>query len=90
MRIKIWLAVASVAVLLGLVVITAADPDDCQNALDQLKSAKGDLAYPLKTYVDCVSGSDGTDDCSSEFSNLKSAQDDFESAVSDYGSDCGD
>jgi uncharacterized protein YjfI (DUF2170 family) len=84
-----FLSSVALALFLGSVAITTADTEECQDAVGQLRSAKSDLADPLKEYVACVRDSDGADDCSIEFSNLKSAQDDFESAVSDYASDCG-
>jgi hypothetical protein len=67
---------------------TKADPEECREAISQYNSAKSDIADALKRYASCVSDSDGHDDCSSEFSTLRSAQDDFESAVSDYESNC--
>jgi hypothetical protein len=39
-------------------------------------------------YIKVFSLPDGKDDCSSEFGSLQSAQSDFESAVSDYESEC--
>lgn len=65
-----------------------ADPDSCRDAIDQYKSAKSDLRDALRIYAQCLSDSDGHDDCSSEFSSLQSAQDDFETAVSEYESEC--
>lgn len=47
-----------------------------------------DIADAIKSYADCVAGSDGHDDCSSEFETLKSAQDDLELAVSEYEGNC--
>jgi outer membrane murein-binding lipoprotein Lpp len=54
----------------------------------QTKLVKSDVASALSAYAGCIQGSDGHDDCSSEFSTLHSAQDDFESAVSEYESEC--
>jgi hypothetical protein len=65
-----------------------ADPEGCRAAIDQFKSARSDVSTDLRTYASCVSGSNGHDDCSSEFSALQSAHDDFESAVSEYESEC--
>ena len=65
-----------------------ADPDSCADAASQYKTAKSDVEDALKAYNDCIDSADGHDDCSSEFETLKSAQDDFESAVSDYESEC--
>jgi hypothetical protein len=67
---------------------TNADPESCRHAADQVSSAKSDVASALSAYAGCIQGSDGHDDCSSEFSTLHSAQDDFESAVSEYESEC--
>jgi hypothetical protein len=63
---------------------TIADPEDCQDAIDQYKSAKGDVESALSAYASCIDGTDGHDDCSSEASALQSAQDDFETAVAAY------
>jgi hypothetical protein len=88
MRLRGSFAVVVAFFLFGSVAATSADPQECQDALDRLRSAKSDVADALKAYVACLNGNDGHDDCSSEFSTLQSAQDDFESAVSEYGSDC--
>jgi hypothetical protein len=66
----------------------SADTESCQEALHQYHSAKSDVSDALHTYTSCIQASDGHDDCSSEFSTLHSAQDDFESAVSQYESEC--
>ena len=65
-----------------------ADTSDCQDAIDQYNSAASDVSSTLRLYSRCLSSSDGHDDCSSEFARLKSDQDDFESAVSNYESEC--
>jgi len=62
--------------------------DECAEALDKYNSVLPDIAHALRGYATCVSDSEGHDDCAADFSTLKSAQDDFESAVSDYQSDC--
>jgi hypothetical protein len=77
-----------IALLLISDVETNADPEDCKAAIEQYNSAKSDLADALKKYSDCVNDSDGHDDCSTEFEEVKSTQDDFESAVSEYESEC--
>ncbi len=83
-----------IAILWGITLLliatagTSADPDSCQDAASQYRSAKSDVRDALKSYTNCIDGSDGHDDCSSEFSTLQSAQDDFETAVSDYESEC--
>jgi hypothetical protein len=74
--------------LLISAVETNADPEGCRDALEKYKSAKSDVEDTSKKYMDCANDSDGHDDCSSEFEEVKSAQDDFESAVSEYESEC--
>jgi hypothetical protein len=76
------------ALLVCSCIVIHADPDGCQNASGQYRSAKSKVFNAIKTYAGCIRNSDGHDDCSSEFSNLHAEQDDFESAVSDYASDC--
>jgi hypothetical protein len=68
--------------------VASASPEECREAIDRYNSAKSDVAYAISTYARCVSGSDGHDDCSTEFESLRSQQDEFESAVSDYESEC--
>jgi hypothetical protein len=88
--VKIVTQVAA-ALCVGFIVFgstAVADPEACQDAIDQFKSARSDVGSDLTNYASCMSGSDGHDDCSSEFSTLQSAQSDFESAVSSYESDC--
>ena len=65
-----------------------ASPSECQEAFSEYKSGRSDISSALQLYANCVSTSDGHDDCSSEFEQLKSAQDDFEDAVSKYGTEC--
>jgi hypothetical protein len=69
--------------------MAAAGPDECRIPRVQYNSALSDLNDALRSYTRCVSESRGLDDCSIEFSALQSAQEDFESAVSDYQSECG-
>lgn len=86
-----WLVILlSVSTLVGLALPSPieAGPAECRDAVDDYNSALDDVSGALRSYADCVSGSDGHDDCYSEFSRLRSAQDDFESAVSDYQSEC--
>jgi hypothetical protein len=78
----------SLTAALTFCVSATADPEGCQSAIDQFKSARSDVSSDLGMYASCVSGSNGHDDCSSEFSSLQSAHDDFESAVSEYESEC--
>jgi hypothetical protein len=67
---------------------SSADSEECRNAVDQYNSAKSEVSDALRTYASCISDSRGHDDCSSEFSKLQSVHDDFESAVSEYESEC--
>jgi hypothetical protein len=79
---------ASAALLLCFTSYSRAGPSECQEAVSNYKSARGDISTALQAYVNCLSGNDGHDDCSSEFETLKSAKDDFENAVSQYESEC--
>jgi hypothetical protein len=77
------------AILLGLCGNAAkSDVDACDDAVEHYKSVLDDVARAMHRYANCVANSRGHDDCSTEFSTLRSAQDDFESAVSEYESDC--
>ncbi len=86
---KIIRTAGAVVLALALIGVSAtADPDGCRSAVDQFKSARSDVADGIRSYASCVSSSDGHDDCSLEFSTIQSAQSDFESAVSEYESEC--
>lgn len=61
---------------------------DCDAAVDSYNSATSEIGYQMRRYSRCVSGSQGSDDCSTEFRRLRYAQDTFETAVSNYQSDC--
>jgi len=87
-RMRRAVKVAALASVLLFGASATADPDSCRDAIDQLKSAKSDVMDRIRSFASCVSSSDGRDDCSIEFSGLRSAEDDFESAVSDYESEC--
>lgn len=82
------LPVLGVALALCFTARSRADPAECQEAISEYKSARGDISTALQAYVNCLSSNDGHDDCSSEFEVLKSAQDDLEDAVSKYESEC--
>jgi hypothetical protein len=60
----------------------------CNDAVSTYNSAISDVESALRRYTRCLTGSQGHDDCSSEFRRLKNAQSDFESAVSEYQSEC--
>jgi hypothetical protein len=78
----------AVLILASSIRLAAASPESCRDAIDAYNSASSDVPGALRTYASCIASSRGHDDCSSEFSTLSSAQDDFESAVSDYESEC--
>jgi hypothetical protein len=61
---------------------------NCSDATDTYNSAVSDVSDALRRYTRCISSSAGHDDCSSEFRRLKNAQSDFESAVSEFESEC--
>jgi hypothetical protein len=73
------------ALALGIITSAAAD---CESARDQYNSAIEQIASYMRRYAQCVTGSQGSDDCSSEFRRLRNAHDDFETAVSEIGSEC--
>jgi hypothetical protein len=88
MRRVLTAAACGIALLVSSDRVIRADPESCRNAVDQYKSARSEVFDAIKTYARCISDSDGRDDCSSEFSSVRSEQDDFETAVSDYESEC--
>jgi hypothetical protein len=61
---------------------------NCSDATSTYNSAISDVSDALRRYTRSLSSSNGHDDCSSEFRKLKNAQSDFESAVSEYESEC--
>jgi hypothetical protein len=79
---------ASIVILAISAFAANADPAECRQAIHEYNSAMAEVSDALRHYARCISDSQGHDDCSTEFSSLKSAQDDFESAVSDYESEC--
>jgi hypothetical protein len=85
---RLKLITLSGLILAGTMHSVAADPESCREAVDGYNYARRDVSDALRSYASCVSGSQGRDDCSSEFSQLSSAQEDFESAVSEYESEC--
>jgi len=68
--------------------VSLAGSSECQDAISEYNSAISDVSTTLRRYATCVSSSNGHDDCSSEFRRLKNAQDSFETAVSNYSSEC--
>lgn len=67
---------------------TRAAKADCNDATSAYNAAISDVSDAIKRYTRCLSSSNGRDDCSSEFRRLKNAQSDFETAVSQYESEC--
>jgi hypothetical protein len=68
---------------------THAAKADCNDATSAYNSRQiSDLSDAIRRYTRCLSSSNGHDDCSSEFRKVKNAQSDFESAVSQYESEC--
>jgi hypothetical protein len=65
-----------------------ADPRECREASDQLRSVQYDLGARLQGYGDCVENNDGRDECDRQFSRLQDSQNEFQSAISDYKNDC--
>lgn len=61
---------------------------ECSDATDAYNSTASDLRDAVRRYMRCLSTSGGHDDCSSESRRLKNAQFDFETAVSEYQSEC--
>jgi hypothetical protein len=80
--------VALCAAVVLSVLPTHAATAECSDAASTYNSAISDVSDALKRYTRCLSSSNGHDDCSSEFRKLKNAQSDFESAVSEYESEC--
>lgn len=60
----------------------------CEDAVSAYNSSTSEIEYNLRRYSRCVEASQGRDDCYSEFRRLRSAHSDFESAVSQYQSEC--
>lgn len=73
---------------LSLFLTQASYASACSDAIDAYNDAISDIDSYLKRYARCLQNSEGSDDCSSEFRKLKNAQNDFESAVSEYQSEC--
>lgn len=61
---------------------------ECRNAINEARSAASDLADQAGRLKRCAEAEDFQEDCSSEFSRTRSAHSDYESAVSDVGSNC--
>jgi hypothetical protein len=80
-----------IAIVAGVMLSASAanaDPTSCREAADHYKSAVAEVSETVRNYTTCVSDSRGHDSCSTEFLQLQQAQDGFESAVSEYESEC--
>lgn len=86
---ELWVAVILTAFVWSIAPARAS-MSECRDAIDRYNTIIGDIPNLLRSYTNCVSSSRGHDDCTSEFESLRSTQDDFESAVSDYESECDD
>jgi hypothetical protein len=64
-----------------------AGPRECRDATDQYNAAVEEVSKRLGRYANCISNSQRRNDCSTEFRRLRAAQD-YELAVSQYGTDC--
>lgn len=60
----------------------------CREARSRATNAASELADYSRRLRSCAETADFADDCSSEFSRVKNAHSDYESAVSDVGSNC--
>ena len=67
-----------------------ASSGECRAAADKYETQRANVFNAMQGYGHCVSVNDGRDECSEQFSTLESAQNRFESAVSNYSSDCED
>jgi hypothetical protein len=81
-------ALAGLFLPLSMMTAVKADPAECREAIATYNAALSDVSEALRRYANFVRDSRAHDDCCTEFRRLRSAQDDFESAVSAYGSDC--
>jgi hypothetical protein len=78
----------SLLLMLGAPPAAVADQDGCNDAVTQYNSSVDEISSTLRRYTNCVGGSQGRDDCSSEFRRVRNAQGEFESAVSQFTSEC--
>ena len=85
---QVWFAACICVLAASVARPVQADPAGCEDAANGYNSAASDVGAAVQDYSNCVDGSQGHDDCSSEFGSLQSAQDDFETAVSNYESEC--
>jgi len=76
---------AAIACGITLLVISIAgsdaDPESCQLAMDQYRSAKSDVTDALGRLASCIADTDAHEDCHREFVLLGFKQEDFESTV---------
>jgi hypothetical protein len=85
---RIVIIVAVVTVALTSNRLACAGEAECKDAIASYNSAIEEISNTMKRYSRCVSDSQGHEDCSSQFRRLKLSQSHFETAVSNYGSEC--
>jgi hypothetical protein len=88
MQMRVLGIVALCAAPVWSVLPTRAATADCGDATSIYNIAISDVSDAIRRYTRCLSSSNGHDDCSSEFRKLKNAQSDFETAVSQYETEC--
>jgi hypothetical protein len=81
-------AAAASLITLAVIVVPAADNNDCRTATTQFDESVAKLTAALRTYEDCVNNSKGRNDCAAEMKALDDAHDDFEDAVADFSEAC--
>jgi hypothetical protein len=64
------------------------DTEDCKDARDRVSRAADDLESRSKKLMRCASADNYSDDCSTEYRRTKSAHSDYDSAVSNFRSEC--
>lgn len=60
----------------------------CEDARSKAKGAASELADYSRRLRSCAENEDFADDCSSEYRRVKNSYSDYESAVSEVGSNC--
>lgn len=83
-----YITIIGILSLVFLTLYVSAGEEDCQESKDNAESYRDELESYTKRLYRCIQNNDLTDDCYSEFRRVKSAHSDFESAVSDVGSNC--
>jgi hypothetical protein len=84
----LWLVLAAIVIASASPTAALADVEGCKGALHQFGNDRTELKSSLVRYYNCIARSDGRDDCATEFQAIQTNHDDFEFAVSEYGSTC--